>query len=494
MEAAKLNVEFTRVTAPITGRMGRRLMDEGGLVIGGPMGATLLGTLVSQDPIYCYVDADELSSLKYRRLNREGKFQDAQEDTIPCEMGLANDEGWPHKGVFDFVDNKLNPGTGTIVARATFAESETGTRCAGAAARLFRASPRALGTASMKCSRSMRKPSARTRRRRSSSWSTRKTSCSRARSRSAPSINGMRVIRAGLSEKDNVIVNGQARVRPGMPVKPMTVEEAKTAAASAPKRQSPALRTHAMRFAHFFITRPIFAAVLSITLTIIGAISYFRLSVEQYPEVVPPTVIVTAHYPGANPEVVSETVANPIENEINGVENMLYMSSKCTTDGVCTTTVTFKIGTDLNIAQVQVQNRVAIAAAEAAGGRAPLGITTIKQSPNLTMVVHLSSPDDRYDNLYVGNYAFLNIKDQLARLPGVGSVMVFGARDYSMRIWLDPDKLAARNLTATRRGQRHPRAERAGRGRRARRAARARRHAVPAHRHHAGPPRGDGGV
>ncbi len=204
-----------------------------------------------------------------------------------------------------------------------------------------------------------------------------------------------------------------------------------------------------MRFAQFFITRPIFAAVLSITLTIVGAISYFGLSVEQYPEVVPPTVIVTALYPGANPEVVSETVANPIENEINGVENMLYMSSKCTTDGVCTTTITFKIGTDLNLAQVQVQNRVAIAAAKLPEDVRRLGITTIKQSPSLTMVVHLSSTDDRYDSLYVGNYAFLNIKDQLARLPGVGSVVVFGARDYSMRIWLDPDKIAARNLTAT---------------------------------------------
>jgi RND family efflux transporter MFP subunit len=230
VDAAKLNVEFTKVTAPITGRMGRRLMDEGGLVIGGPMGATLLGTLVSQDPIYCYIDADELSSLKYRRLNREGKFKDAQEDTIPCEMGLANDDGWPHQGVFDFVDNKLNPATGTIVARATFAnpKPERGARVLqpGFFARLRVPSgpehevlvidEKAVGADQAQKivlvvdEKNIVQP----------------------RPVEVGSVvKGMRVIRAGLSENDKVIVNGQARVRPGMPVKPLTADEAKTAAA-----------------------------------------------------------------------------------------------------------------------------------------------------------------------------------------------------------------------------------------------------------------------
>ncbi len=202
-----------------------------------------------------------------------------------------------------------------------------------------------------------------------------------------------------------------------------------------------------MNFAKFFIDRPIFAAVLSIVITLVGAIAMQSLPIEQYPEVAPPTVVVTAMYPGANPQIVSETVANPIEQEINGVENMLYMSSNCTADGVCTITITFKLGTDLDMAQVQVQNRVSIATAKLPEDVRRLGITTIKQSPNLAMVVHLLSPDDTYDQLYVGNYAFLNVKDQLARLPGVGSVQVFGARDYSMRIWLDPDKIASRNMT-----------------------------------------------
>jgi hydrophobe/amphiphile efflux-1 (HAE1) family protein len=204
-----------------------------------------------------------------------------------------------------------------------------------------------------------------------------------------------------------------------------------------------------MNFAKFFIDRPIFAAVLSILITLVGGISLFTLPIEQYPEVAPPTVVVTATYPGANPQVVSESVANPIEQEINGVENMLYMSSACTADGVCTITVTFKLGTDLDMAQVQVQNRVSIATAKLPEEVRRLGITTIKQSPNLAMVVHLLSPDDTYDSLYVGNYAFLNVKDHLARLPGVGSVQVFGARDYAMRIWLDPDKISSRSMTAS---------------------------------------------
>lgn len=203
-----------------------------------------------------------------------------------------------------------------------------------------------------------------------------------------------------------------------------------------------------MNFAQFFVSRPIFAAVLSLVITLLGLISLKTLPVEQYPPIVPPTVVVIANYPGANPQTIAETVATPIEQEINGVENLLYMSSSSTSDGVMQLTVTFELGTDLNQAQVQVQNRVNVALAQLPEEVRRLGVKTIKQSPDLTMVVHLLSPDDTYDNLYVGNYAFLHVKDPLQRLPGVGSVMVFGARDYAMRIWLDPDKVASRGLTA----------------------------------------------
>ena len=204
-----------------------------------------------------------------------------------------------------------------------------------------------------------------------------------------------------------------------------------------------------MSFPHFFIGRPVFAAVLSIVIVLVGSISLITLPVAQYPEIVPPTIQVTASYPGANAGVVAETVAAPIEQEVNGVENMLYMSSQCTNDGQMVLTITFKLGTNLDTAQVLVQNRVAIAEPKLPEDVRRLGVNTRKQSPDLTMVVHLISPDGRYNQLYLSNYAFLQIKDTLTRLYGVGDVKIFGARDYSMRVWLDPDKVASRNMTAS---------------------------------------------
>ena len=202
-----------------------------------------------------------------------------------------------------------------------------------------------------------------------------------------------------------------------------------------------------MKLSHFFIDRPIFAAVLSAFVTIAGAIALFKLPISEYPEVVPPTVVVRASYPGANPKIVADTVAAPLEQSIVGVEDMLYMSSTATTDGALDLTVTFKVGADIDRAQVQVQNRVSQALPRLPEEVRNLGVTTVKSSPNLTMLVHLTSPDGRYDSLYLRNYAVLNVKDVLARLPGMGQVQVFGGGDYSMRVWLDPQKLAARNLT-----------------------------------------------
>jgi multidrug efflux pump len=203
-----------------------------------------------------------------------------------------------------------------------------------------------------------------------------------------------------------------------------------------------------MKFSHFFIDRPIFASVLSIVIVIVGVLALVTLPVAEYPQVVPPTVVVTALYPGANPQVIADTVATPIEQEVNGVENMLYMSAQCASDGSMALTVTFKIGTDLDKAQVLVQNRVAVAEPKLPEEVRRLGVTTAKSSPDITLVVNLFSPSGTYDQVYVSNYAFLQVKDVLARLPGVGSITIFGARDYSMRIWLDPQKVAARNLTA----------------------------------------------
>ena len=204
-----------------------------------------------------------------------------------------------------------------------------------------------------------------------------------------------------------------------------------------------------MNLSKFFIDRPIFAGVLSLLMLIAGLIALRSLPISEYPEVAPPSVVVRATYPGANPKVIAETVATPIEEQINGVEGMLYMGSQATTDGVMTLTVTFKLGTDPDKAQQLVQNRVSQAEPRLPEEVRRLGITTVKSAPDLTMVVHLVSPNNRYDINYLRNYAVLNVKDPLARIQGVGQVQIFGGGDYSMRVWLDPQKVAQRGLSAS---------------------------------------------
>ncbi|HTH96576.1 MAG TPA: multidrug efflux RND transporter permease subunit [Stellaceae bacterium] len=203
-----------------------------------------------------------------------------------------------------------------------------------------------------------------------------------------------------------------------------------------------------MNLSRFFIDRPIFAGVISLVIFLAGLVSLFQLPISEYPEVVPPTIVVKAQFPGANPKVIAETVATPLEEQINGVEGMLYMFSQATTDGYLTLTVTFKLGTDANLDQELVQNRVNQALPRLPDVTRNLGVTTTKSSPDLTMVVHLLSPDNRYDMLYLRNYATLNVKDQLAKIAGVGDVELFGSGDYAMRIWLNPQKIAERGMTA----------------------------------------------
>jgi len=199
----------------------------------------------------------------------------------------------------------------------------------------------------------------------------------------------------------------------------------------------------------FFIDRPIFAAVLSIMIVLIGSLALFTLPIAQYPEIAPPTIVVSAVYPGANAQVVAETVATPIEQEVNGVEDMLYMSSQSTNNGSMALTVTFKPGTNLDKAQVLVQNRVALADSKLPEEVRRNGISVKKRSPDLSLVIGLMSPNKSLDGVYLSNYALLQIKDTLSRLPGVGEIVLFGSRDYSMRLWLNPEKIAAQNLTAS---------------------------------------------
>src|SRR5258706_2872766 len=203
-----------------------------------------------------------------------------------------------------------------------------------------------------------------------------------------------------------------------------------------------------MRLAHIFIDRPILATVLSVFVTLVGLGALAFLPVAQYPEIVPPTVQVTTIYPGASGETLTRTVATPLEQEINGVENMLYMSSQSTGDGKLTITVTFQIGTDLNVAQMLTQNRVQDGLPRLPEDVQRQGVQVRKSTPNILLAVHLMSLESSRDDLYMSNYATLHVKDALARLPGVGDVQLFGAPDYAMRIWLDPDKAAAYRLTA----------------------------------------------
>ncbi len=204
-----------------------------------------------------------------------------------------------------------------------------------------------------------------------------------------------------------------------------------------------------MRLSHFFIDRPIFAAVISIVFVIVGAVALGRLPVAQYPDIAPPVVNVTGQYPGASAEVVASTVVAPLEQQINGVERMLFISSNSTGDGRFSISVTFDLGTNLDTAQVQVQNRVAIAQPRLPADVRNIGVTVAKASPDLMMVVHLLSPDQSRDTLFISNYASVNVVDVLSRIEGVGSITVFGSRDYSMRVWLDPDRLQSLALTAS---------------------------------------------
>src|SRR3954469_16241563 len=212
-----------------------------------------------------------------------------------------------------------------------------------------------------------------------------------------------------------------------------------------PRRQEREL----MNLSKFFIDRPIFAGVLSLLVFLAGLLAVRSLPISEYPDVVPPSVVVRANYPGANPKVIAETVATPLEEAINGVENMLYMGSQATTDGQLTLTVTFRLGTDPDKAQQLVQNRVSQAEARLPEEVRRLGLSTTKGATDLTMVVHLLSPNDRYDMTYLRNYAVLNVKDRLARIDGVGQVQLCGSGHYSMRIWLDPQKVAERGLSAS---------------------------------------------
>ena len=448
LRAAELNLEFTRVTAPIDGRVGRAIVTEGNLVSSGPGEATLLTTRgVARSDLRARstptsrpscatatwrakARAPARGSRRCRSawrspattdFPREGKLE------LPRQPARSGDRHDPRPR--DLPNPDRRPDAGPVRAPAAAGQR----RYQGAAD----SGPRG---------RHRPRQALRARRRRATS-----TVEYRAVTL-GPLVDGLRVVRSGLAAGDLVVVNGLQRVRPGVKVEPVAVAMDRARRRSRRRRPATPRRQEVRR--HEVL------AVLHRPADLRGrALAGHRhrparsrcsgCRSANIPSVVPPTVVVRGVYPGANPKVIAETVAAPLEQQINGVEGMLYMFSQSTADGRMTLTVTFALGTDLDNAQVQVQNRVAQALPRLPHEVQRIGVTTEKASPDLMMVVHLVSPDERYDMLYLSNFAHLQVKDELARIAGVGGVQVFGAGEYSMRVWLDPDRLAARQLTAT---------------------------------------------
>ena len=443
---AELNLAWTEVRAPIGGRISSRRVDPGNLIAGGQSGATLLTVIVSIDPIHFVFDGSETDFLRYLRLAAAGERPSSRDVQNPVSVRLADESDYKHQGRMDFVDNVVSPKTGTIRGRAVF-DNKDGLLTPGffGRLRLFGGEHEALlvpdgAIASDQSSKIVFTVAD-------------DGMVASKRVELGPIVDGLRVVRSGLAPTDRIVIEGLQRARPGQKV---TAEDGKIedrrpmsgrrrSGIAGGSEQAPT----SMRFAHFFIDRPIFAAVLSILVTLVGAISFRALPITEYPEIAPPTVEVRATYAGAAAEVIAETVAAPIEQEINGVDNMLYVVSQSTGNGALSIQVVFKPGTNIDQAQVLVQNRVAIALPRLPVEVQRIGVTVRKRSPDLMMVIHLVSPDGTLDQQYISNYATINIKDVLTRVDGVGDTIVFGARDYAMRVWLDPAKVQARGLTAS---------------------------------------------
>ena len=433
---AELDLEFTELRAPIDGRIGDRRVSPGNLVTGGSGGnTTLLATIVSTDPIRFEFTFDEASYLRYERLAKNGRDVASRGAGVKVALKLIDEPDFVHQGHMDFVNNVIDGATGTIRARALF-DNPNGVFTPGMFGRVrVPASPPY---------EALLVPDAAV-----GSEQTRKYllvvgADNKVQQKYVTlgqlASDGLRVIKTGLAPADRVVVEGLMHARAGIQVTPQ-----EQGAKPAPK---PTAIEIAMRISHFFIDRPIFASVVSIVIVILGGVGFSRLPVAQYPEIAPPTITVTGQYPGASADVVAATVVTPIEQQINGVENMIYMASNSTGDGSFTISVTFDIGTNLDTAQVQVQNRVAVAQPRLPVDVRNIGVTVNKSSPDIMMVVHLYSPDKSRDTLFMSNYATLEITDALSRIDGVGSIIVFGSRDYAMRIWLDPDRMQSLGLTA----------------------------------------------
>ena len=414
---------------------------RGNLVTGGAAGnTTMLATIVSLDPIRFEFTFDEASYLRYERFSGSGKEVTGRDGGVIVALKLLDEKNFEHRGYMDFVDNVIDRSSGTIRGRAVFSNPD-GVLTPGMFGRV-----RVPGSPTYQA---LLVPDAAI-----GSEQVRKfvlvvggdnTAVQKYVTLGPLSDDNLRIIKDGLKADDRVIVNGLMRVRPGQKVTPQ--EQGATPAAGRPAGQG-AVGAPTCGFRISSSTGRSSPRVVSIVIVILGAVAFLRLPIAQYPEIAPPVINVSGQYPGASAEVVASTVVAPIEEQINGVENMLYVSSNSNGDGRFSIGVTFDLGTNLDIAQVQVQNRVATALPRLPADVRNIGVTVAKASSDLMMVVHMLSPDKSRDALFISNYATLEIKDALTRVDGVGSIMVFGSRDYSMRIWLDPDRLQSLGMTA----------------------------------------------
>ena len=438
LRQAQLDVEFTEIKAPLSGRISRKLVSEGNLV---NANETILTNIVSLDPIQFYFDVDERSFLAFSRQAQGGTRTSTNGETNEVTLTLTDERLGELQGrgrlrrqpprcgerhdprSRDLRRTRICFLTPGLFGRVTVGASDP--------YKGILLPDEAIGSDQDRrvvyvVGREERRPS-------------------QARAHRTADRRLSRHPRRADRQRDGR--RERARPRPARNADHAADDDASTDARA--QRQLIPREEIAMRFAHFFVDRPIFATVLSALFLIIGGIAYTTLPVAQYPEIAPPTVVVRASYPGADAQTVAATVATPLEQQINGVEDMLYMSSYSTGDGAMALTITFKLGTDLDNAQVLVQNRVAIATPRLPEEVRRLGVTTLKSSPDLMMVVHMLSPDDSYDQLYVSNYARNNVRDILLRLDGVGDLIIFGERQYSLRIWLDPEKLASFGMTSS---------------------------------------------
>lgn len=401
LEIGKLNLNFTRITSPINGRIGRRLVDPGNLI---KSDETLLAVVVASDPLYVYFDLDERTFLRLSRLAAEGKFKT---DKFQVAIGLADEKAFPRQGVVDFTDNRMDAQTGTLRIRAALPNKD-GLLLPG----LFVKGRLALGApykALLVPSQALMVEEGE----KVVLVVNAKNVVERRSVVLGPEDQGRRVVKEGLKPEDRVIVQGLHRVRTGMVVQPrLTSDEEKPK--SRPREKEKETGTGFTSFAFS------------------GARG----------------VLVETVYPGASAQVVSETVRAPIEQQLGGLEKLRLMRSRCTSDGKYVADLVFPRGTDLSIAQVLAQNRVALASPTLPDEVRVLGINVRRGSSSLLMIVNLTSPDGSRDQLYLSNYATIQIKDELSRVVGVSGTTLLGQRDYSMRLWLDSDKLASYNLTA----------------------------------------------